>query len=50
MINMTKNYTISIEEEYNRKWEIIAKREYSDKSKLLRKWIDQSFKEEYNHE
>lgn len=47
---MSKIVTISLDEDYNRKLELIAKAEYSDKSKLVRKWIDQNFKEEYDDE
>lgn len=39
--------SISLDEKYNQKFELIAKKEYTDKSKLLRKWIDQNYKEEY---
>lgn len=46
----SKKYTISLEPEYNEKWELIAKNKYSDKSKMLRKWIDDNWKEEYRDE
>ena len=46
----SKKYTISLEDEYNEKWELIAKKNYSDKSKMLRKWIDENFKEEYRND
>ncbi len=46
----SKKYTISLDAEYNEKWELIAKRNYSDKSKMLRKWIDENFREEYRNE
>jgi hypothetical protein len=36
-------------EEYKRRFDLIAINEYSDKSKLVRKWIDNNFKEEYNN-
>ena len=45
---MSKVISISLDEEYNKRFEKIAKAEYSDKSKLLRKWIDQNYKEEYD--
>lgn len=44
---MSKIITISLDEEYNERFEIIAKHFYSDKSKMLRKWIDENYKEEY---
>ena len=44
---MSKLVTISLDEDYNRRFSLIAKNEYSDKSKLVRKWIDEKFKEEY---
>ena len=44
---MSKVVGFYLDDEYNKKLEQIAKAEYSDKSKLLRKWIDQNFKEEY---
>lgn len=47
---MSLKITLSIDENYNKKFGLIAEKEYSDKSKLLRKWIDQNFKEEYNHD
>lgn len=40
--------TIYMNEEYKRRFDLIAINEYSDKSKLVRKWIDNNFKEEYN--
>jgi len=46
----SKKFTISLESEYNEKWELIAKKNYSDKSKMLRKWIDENFKEEYRND
>ena len=36
-----KNYIVSLEPEYNERWEKIAKKNYSDKSKMLRRWIDE---------
>ena len=45
-----KKVTISLENKYIRKIEIIAKMEYTDRSKLIRKWIDANFKEEYQEE
>ena len=49
-MSVVKTYNISLEPEYNEKWELIAKKFYSDKSKMLRKWIDENFKEEYRNE
>ena len=48
--NMSKVISISLDEEYNRRFESIAKKEYTDKSKLIRKWIDMNYKEEYDNE
>jgi len=45
-----KKVTISLENSYIRKIEIIARNEYSDRSKLIRKWIDENFKKEYQEE
>ena len=45
-----KIYNVSLEPEYNEKWDLIAKKTYSDKSKILRKWIDENWKEEYKNE
>lgn len=47
---MSKTLTISINEEYLKKYNIIAAKEFSDRSKLLRKWIDENFKPEYKKE
>lgn len=47
MVNY-KRISISLDNEYIRKYDKIAKKQYSDRSKLLRKWIDQNFKEEYD--
>ena len=44
---MSKRTTISLDEDYNRRFKLIAKKEYSDQSKLVRKWIDENFKPEY---
>ena len=44
---MGKTITVSLGDDYNRKLELIAENEFSDKSKLIRKWIDENFKEEY---
>ncbi len=38
---------VLLSEEHLEKFEIIVEKEYSDKSKLVRKWIDENFKEEY---
>ena len=45
MVIKIKNITISLGKEYIEKLEIIANKEYSDKTKLIRKWIDENFKE-----
>lgn len=42
---MSKIISISLDEEYIKKFELIAKKTYSDRSKLVRKWIDQNFME-----
>lgn len=46
---MSKLVTISLDEDYNRRFGLIAKNEYSDKSKLVRKWIDENFREDYEN-
>ena len=38
--------SISINEKYLKKYDLLVKKEYSDRSKLLRKWIDENFKKE----
>ena len=38
---------ISLTEDYNRRFKLIAKHEYTDRSKLVRRMIDEKFKEEY---
>ena len=40
---MNKTINISIKEDYLEKFDNITKREYSDRSKMLRKWIDAYF-------
>lgn len=45
---MSKVISISLDESYDSRFGKIAKAEYTDKSKLLRKWIDQNYKEEYD--
>lgn len=47
---MSKVVNFSLDDEYVSKMDIIAKKEYTDRSKLLRKWIDQNYKEEYRNE
>ena len=47
---MSKVVHVALDEEDYQKYELIAKAEYSDKSKLLRKWINENFKEEYDNE
>ena len=44
---MSKTLTVSINDVYLKKLDLIAEHEWSDRSKLLRKWIDENFKEEY---
>ena len=44
---MSINVTLSLDREYLRKMDEIVKRLYTDRSKLLRKWIDQNYKEDY---
>lgn len=39
---------ISLDEEHLKKWDLIVEKEYTNRSNILRKWIDQNFKEEYN--
>ncbi len=48
LIMPIKTYNVSLEPEINKKWELIAKAEYRKKSELLRKWINENFKEEYD--
>ncbi len=38
---------ISINKAYLKKLDLIVEHEWSDRSKLFRKWIDENFKEEY---
>lgn len=38
---------VSLDEDSLDKFNLIAKNEFSDRSKLLRKWIYQNYKEEY---
>ena len=45
---MSKIVNFWLEEEYLTKMNQIAKSEYTDRTKLLRKWIDQNYKEEYD--
>lgn len=47
---MSKTLTISINEEYLKKFNIIVEKEFSDRSKLIRKWIDENFKPEYKED
>jgi len=39
----TNRICLTLNDEYLKRLDIIAKREYSDRSKLLRKWIDENF-------
>lgn len=43
---MSKSINFSLEEEYVIKMDKIAKEQYSDRTKLLRKWIDEHYKED----
>lgn len=43
----TLQISITLNETYKKKFDLIVEHEYSDRSKLLRKWIDENFKEEY---
>lgn len=47
MSKISKTLTISINNNYVKKLDLIAENEYSDRSKLIRKWIDENFKDEY---
>ena len=44
---MSKVLNFVLEEEYIERMDKIAKKQYTDRTKLLRKWIDVNFKEEY---
>lgn len=46
----SKVVNFSLNETYLEKMNKIAKKEYTDRSKLLRKWIDQNYKEVYDNE
>ena len=46
---MSVTINISIPKNYLKKFDLIVEHEWSDRSKLIRKWIDQNFKEEYNN-
>jgi predicted transcriptional regulator len=46
-IMSSKVVGVLLSDEHREKLEIIAEKEYSDKSKLIRKWIDENFKDEY---
>jgi len=43
----SKSYHISLEPEYKEKWDIIGKKEHRKNSDLIRKWIDENWKEEF---
>lgn len=43
---MSKVVNFSLDDNYVSKMNEIAKREYTDRSKLLRKWIDKFYQEE----
>ncbi|KKN33654.1 hypothetical protein LCGC14_0801470 [marine sediment metagenome] len=49
-MSLVKTYNISLEPECNEKWELIAKAGFRKKSDLLRKWINENWKEEYRKE
>jgi len=38
---------ITLDEEYKRKIDLIAEKEYTDRSKLIRRWIDNHYIENY---
>ena len=40
-------FNVLLSEDYHDKFDKIAKNEHRKKSDLLRKWIDENFKEEY---
>ena len=44
----SKVVNFSLNEAYLEKFNRIAKAEFTDRSKLLRKWIDQNYKKEYD--
>jgi len=43
---MSKVVGFYLNEEYIKKLAVIIKKEYTDQSKLLRKWIDEHYKED----
>ena len=45
---MSKIITVSLDEDYLKKFDEIVEKEYSDRSKLIRKWIDEYFKNNGN--
>jgi len=44
---MSNRITISLNDEYKHRLNLIAKNEFTDNSKIIRKWIDENFKPEY---
>lgn len=42
---MSKVIPISLDEDYIKRFDLIAQKEYTDRSKLVRKWIDTYYKE-----
>ena len=44
-MSLLKTYNVSLEPEYNEKWVLLAKKNYTDKSKILRKWIDENWEQ-----
>ena len=45
---MSKILNFVLEVEYIERMDKIAKKQYTDRTKLLRKWIDTNYKEEYD--
>jgi len=49
-VNKTNNrklFNVQLEKEYVEKFNLISKKEHRKKADLIRKWIDENFKEEY---
>lgn len=44
---MSNRITISLNDEYKERLDLIAKNEFTDRSKIIRKWINENFREEY---
>ena len=45
---MSKNITLSMDMRYKKRLEILADIEYTSKNKLVRRWIDEHFEENFN--